>query len=327
MLSRVADAMYWMSRYLERADNIARFIEVNWHLTLDLPSEPGNEQLQWSPLIMTTGDLPLFEERYKTEDMQNVLQFLAFDPEYPNSMLSCLRSSRENARTIRDILVPEFWEQMNLLYHQVEAAAREPGTFFENPFTFCEQVKLLCTLLCGIADGTMAHGEGWHFFRVGRLLERADKVTRILDVKYFILLPNVNCVGTVYDDIYWTALLRSTSSFDEYRHRYGRISPSSVVQFMLLARDFPRAAFYCLHNALQSLNAITGTPAGSFSNEAERLLGRLCAELSYESVDEIITLGLHQFVDHFQRRMNIVDKAISESFFYIPVEGEVQAQQ
>ncbi len=331
MLSRVADAMYWMSRYLERADNIARYVDVNWHLTLDLPNSDsdmeGEEMLQWRPLTMVTGDSAIFEERYRVASKENVLQFLMFDPEYPNSILSCLRASRENARSIRDILIPEFWEQLNILYHSVEQAARNPAPVFENPYEFCMDLKLHGILLGGIADGTMTHGEGWHFFRVGRLLERADKITRILDVKYFFILPAVNYVGTVYDDILWAALLRSTSSFEEYRHRYGRIMPGDVVDFLLLGKDFPRAVYYCLQNSLQSLNIISGTSAGSFSNIAERTLGRLCANLAYESVDEIIAQGLHQFLDQLQVRMNTVDRAVASSFFLHAEAGQTQDQQ
>jgi len=330
MLSRVADHMYWMSRYLERADNIARFIEVNWHLTLDLPAElddDGWEVQQWRPLLMATGDQELFDLRYHSSDKENVLRFLAFDPDSPNSIISCLRASRENARAIRDILAPEFWEQMNILYHKVEAAAKNPAPVFENPYSFCEDVKLYGILLCGIADGSMTHGEGWHFFRIGRLLERADKTTRIVDVKYFYLLPGPAYVGTVYDDIYWAALLRSSSAFEEFRHRYGKISPASVVDFMLLSRDFPRAVRYCLTNSLQSLNAITGTGQGSFSNRAEQLLGRICGELAYESVDEIIAQGLHEFLDGLQKRMNAVDVAIAEKFFHVALPSGKQDQQ
>lgn len=330
MLSRVADAMYWMSRYLERADHIARFIEVNWHLTLDYLSEreeDGWEYQQWRPLIMTTGDHAAFSARYDVADKKSVMRFLAFDPEYPNSIVSCLRASRENARAIRDALSPEFWEQMNILYHKVEAAAKNPESVYENPYAFCEDVKLFGILLCGIADTTMTRGEGWHFFRIGRLLERADKTTRIVDVKYFILLPDVNYVGTIYDDVYWAALLRSTSSFEEYRHRFGPIEPSAVANFLLLSRDFPRAVHYCLFNSLQSLNAITGTGQGSYSNRAEQLLGRICGELAYESVDEIISHGLHEFLDNLQKRMNSVDQAVAESFFHLGTPEQQQSQQ
>ncbi|HWN97249.1 MAG TPA: alpha-E domain-containing protein [Methylomirabilota bacterium] len=311
MLSRVAESIYWMSRYVERAENVARFIEVNLQLMLDSPD--GQDQ-QWEPLVATTGDYADFLKRYGAATQQNVIQFLAFDAENPNSILSCLRAARENARTVREIISSEMWLQLNKFYLMVTAAAargNKMGSFNE----FFSEVKLASHLFTGITDATMTHGEPWHFCRLGRMLERADKTSRILDVKYFILLRSADDVGTPFDDIQWAAVLRSASAFEMYRKRFGRISPRGVVEFLLLDREFPRAIHFSLLAARDSLHAISGTPLGTFRYPPEKLLGQLCSELSYAAVDEIINAGLHEYLDELQTRMNQVGAGIIETFF------------
>jgi len=152
---------------------------------------------------------------------------------------------------------------------------------------------------------------------MGQMLERADKTSRILDVKYFILLRSVQDVGTPFDDVQWAAVLRSASAFEMYRKRHGRMSPKGVVQFLLLDREFPRAVNFCLLAACDSLHAISGTPAGTYRSAPEKLLGQLCSDLSFTSVDEIIGGGLHEYLDDLQTRMNQVGAGIFETFFAV----------
>ena len=311
MLSRVADSFYWMSRYVERADNVARFIEVNLQLMLDSPSE---QDQQWEALVNTTGDRAVFEKRYGKATQQSVIQFLTFDPENPNAIISCIRAARENARTIREIISSEMWLQLNTFYLMVTAAAADASAQ-ANPHDFFDGVKNASHLFSGIAEATMTHGEPWHFFHMGRMLERADKTSRILDVKYFLLLRSAQDVGTPFDDIQWAAVLRSASAFEMYRKRHGRISPRGVVAFLLLDREFPRAIQYCLLAARDSLYAISATPMGTFRHHCEKLVGQLCSDLSFTSVDEVISSGLHEYLDNLQTRMNQVGGGIFETFF------------
>lgn len=311
MLSRVADSIYWMSRYVERAENVARFIEVNLQMMLDSPS--GEDQ-QWEPLVNTTGDHEVFRKRYGAPSQRNVLQFLTFDAENPNSILSCICAARENARTIREIISSEMWLQLNKFYLMVTAAA-ENSSAEDNPHEFFSEVKNANHLFNGAATATMTHGEPWHFFHMGRMLERADKTSRILDVKYFILLRSMQDVGTPIDDLQWAAVLRSASAFEMYRKRHGRIAPKGVVEFLLLDQEFPRATRFCLLSARDSLHAISGTPSGTFRNAPEKLLGQLCSDLSFTSVDEVISAGLHEFLDDLQTKMNHVSTGIFETFF------------
>jgi uncharacterized alpha-E superfamily protein len=181
---------------------------------------------------------------------------------------------------------------------------------------FFSEVKLASHLFAGVMDATMTHNEGWHFGQMGRYLERADKTSRILDVKYFILLPSVGYVGSALDELQWMALLKSASAYEMYRKRSRhRINPKGVAEFLLLDRDFPRSIQSCLLNAERSLQCITGTPVGTWQNPVERSLGRLRAELDYLTIEEVIQQGLHEFLDRLQTQLNLIDKKMFETFF------------
>lgn len=324
MLSRVANSIYWMSRYYERAENIARFIDVNLHLILDSPVELDE---QWEPLIKITGDSEHFKERYGDDAAKdNVIHFLTFDRENPNSIISALTNARENARSVREIISSEMWEQINKSYFNLLRAEGETDRL-DSPHDFYTNIKMQSHLFIGITDTTMSHGEGWHFARLGRLIERADKTSRILDVKYFILLPRVEDVGSPIDNIEWAALLKSASAFEMYRKKYRKIDPRKVAEFLILDSYFPRSIHYCLIKAEESLHYITGTDPGTYRNEAERKLGRLCSELDYANIDEIISGGLHEYLDNFQTKLNLVGDAIFDTFFALNPIGAEQSNE
>jgi uncharacterized alpha-E superfamily protein len=309
MLSRVADSIYWLNRYIERAENIARFVDVNLNLLLDAPTIMSE---QWKPIVMTTGDLELFLARYGEPTAENVIQFLTFDEAYSNSILSCLRAARENARSVREIISSEMWEQVNSFYLTVKDASH--AQLASQLPSFFAEVKMASHLFAGVTDATMSHNEGWHFGRMGRLIERADKTARILDVKYFILLPAVSLVGTALDELQWIALLKSASGYEMYRKTQRRISPTSIAKFLLLDREFPRSIQFCLLEAEHSLCQITGAHPGTWSNSAERTLGKLRAELDFITIEEVIQTGLHEFLDHIQSQLNVVGHEIVETF-------------
>lgn len=310
MLSRVADSIYWLNRYIERAENNARFVDVNLNLLLDLPPKVPQ---QWEPLVVTTGDSDFFAQHYGEASAENIIQFLTFDENYANSILNCATKARENARSIREIISSEMWEEVNDFYLMVKETAQQ-NISRELP-NFLTQVKLASHRFAGVMEATMTHNEGWHFGKMGRLLERADKTARLLDVKYFFLLPSVEWVGTPLDQIQWIALLRSASAYEMYRKCDHRITPSAVARFLILNREFPRSIHFCLRQVEQSLHAITGIPIGTWSNPAERTLGKLCSQLSYLTVEDIINQGLHEFLGQLRRELNRVGDDISEAFF------------
>lgn len=310
MLSRVADSIYWLNRYIERAENVARFIDVNLNLMLDLP---GGVLPQWEPLLSVTGDLEQFNHSHDEVNGNNVIQFLCFDTDYGNSIISCLQKARENARSIREVISSEMWEEINSFYLMVKetAAISSFGTLPK----FFSEVKMASHRFAGVMDATMSHNEGWQFGQIGRLLERADKTTRILDVKYFLLLPSAEWVGTPLDRIQWMALLKSASAYEMYRKSQHYITPGSVAKFLILDREFPRSIHFCLWQTQQRLHAITQTPPGNWCNGAERALGRLCSQLSYLTIEDIIQTGLHEFLNQMQSSLNQVGNEIHHAFF------------
>jgi len=313
LLSRVADAVYWMSRYIERAENVARFMDVNLHLALD--AAPGFAN-QWQPIVDTSGDRAAFLERHGEATQQNVIEFLAFDAHNSNSIYSCVLAARENARSVRETISSEMWEQVNSLYLLLTGVGRH--VMPDELPDFFRSVRMACHLFEGITAATMSHNEAWHFIRLGRSLERADKTTRILDVKYYVLLPSVSDVGTPYDDIQWAAVLKSVSGFEMYRKRHGRILPDRIVEFLLLDNEFPRAVRYSLGRADDSVHAITGAPPATFSCSCEQRLGLLRSELDYAAISSILLGGLHEFLDGLQTKMNTIDECLQADFVVHP---------
>ena len=312
MLSRVANSIYWLSRYVERAENVARFLDVNFNLSLG-KGEPIREQ--WAPLVSITGDDACFRDLYATATRQNVLHFLTLDRRNPNSIASCVERARENARSIREVVPTSIWEQVNRFYHLIHSARVEELT---DPSRFCEQVKIASHVINGMSESTMSHGEEYHFTRLGRMIERADKTSRIVDVQYYLLLPNLNDVGSAIDTVRWMALLKSTTALSRYRQLHGNIVPAKVADLLVLDRHFPRSIHFCLVHAQASLHAITGTAMGTYRLNSEQLLGRMRAEFDYTGVDEIIGRGLHEFVVDFQDRLNMAGTFIHQDFFTIP---------
>ena len=311
MLSRVASSIYWMSRYLERADNVARFLDVNSTLILDMGWEKN--EAQWAPMVHASGDTADFDKRYKGYTEKNVVRFLTFDNKNLNSILSCIQSARENARTVREIISSEMWETVNELYHLVEMHNRKRNIGDLQPFF--KAVHHANHLFAGLVENVMSHGEGWHWARIGRLLERADKTARMLDVKYFLLLPKGELVDSPYDAVEWGAVLKSVSGFEMYRKQFHRANYQDVVQFLVLDPHFPRAIRHCIHNAADSLSTITDMLQVSVPATAE--MKKLEASLDQSDTAGILTTGLHEFIDVFQFNLNIVDSSLYECFFAV----------
>ncbi len=311
MLSRVANSIYWMCRYIERAENVARFISVNLNLLLDLPSEKDKH---WEPLVAITGDHEVFGRNYNDYTEEEVIQFLTFDRDYSNSIISCLAAARENARSIREIISSEMWEHLNTFYLELADPASKRFAM-DDPHRFYKIIQMRSHLFTGLLDNTMSHGEAWNFARIGMMLERADKTSRILDVKYFMLLPEAEMVDTPIDNIQWMAVLKSASAFEMFRKEHHSISPRKVADFLIFDSNFPRSIRHCLAKAQVSLHRITGSSPGSAHNGAEKKLGRLVADLEYTDISEVVEHGMHQYLDDLQTRLNQVDTAIGTTFF------------
>ena len=319
MLSRVAESIYWMSRQVERAENISRFLEVTWNLTLD---EPENLIDPWAPLVQVTADDEWFENKYGVANSTTVTEFLAFDAEYHSSMITALRAARENARGVRETLSSEAYEQLNDFYHFVNDAA---ASRIEPTPEFFDTVRRKALLWTGIMGSTMSHDMSWHFLNLGRMIERADKTSRILDVKYFNLLPNVQDVGTAIDDLQWSALLLAISGFEAYRRKYRIIKIDDVIEFFLFNEDFPRSVRYCVASAHWSLGQIEKA-SSSTANESRiggaTALAQTTAlrhRLSNTCVKEVLAGGMHQFIDSVQVELNQIGNSLNEDYFHAVV--------
>lgn len=311
MLSRVAEALYWISRYVERAENVARFIDVNLNLMLDTPVQ---RRTGWQALVMTTGDSESYQEQYGSYGPNEVGRFLTFDKSYQNSILSSLSRARENAQTVREVISREMWEELNEFYLMVRDASRRPFSL-EELGEFYGRIKVSGIHYEGVTNATLSRGEAWNWTRLGRFLERADKTSRILDVQYYNLLPTGNCAGTTVDHVGWMALLASASALQMYRQTYHSMAPKNVAEFLSLNREFPRSILYCITKAQTALHGITGTPVGAYDLDVERRIGRLQANLSYTQIGDMMSRGLHDSIDHLQLSLNEVGQSVASQFF------------
>ena len=310
MLSRVADSLYWINRYVERAENISRFLEVSEAMALDCP--PGSAE-PWLPLVDACGDRQRFDQTYPARSPRDVVSFLLLDRDNPNSIVSCIASARENARQIRDVITTEMWEQLNDLYWSVqdgEALWQEPDQ---------EQLRNIrrgCQLFYGTTDVTLSRDEAWLFSQLGRLIERADKTSRILDVKYFLLLPAPTEVGGVLDELQWISLLRSAGAYQMYRQSMQQaIAPASVARFLLLDPIFPRSVRFCLQQINDTLQQIQLKPQSGPPDDLECLRGQVLAKWSYVRIDALIERGLHQAIDQLQTDLNQLHQLIHNRYF------------
>ncbi|HWE62097.1 MAG TPA: alpha-E domain-containing protein [Chloroflexota bacterium] len=312
MLSRVAENILWMSRYVERAENTARIIDVNFRLLLD-SGAIVDHAAAWEPLVsLVPQTRVLFDTLYPAVTASNVCRFMTFDNKNPNSIVSTVAYARECARGIRESLSSEMWEQLNTLYLRVtgpEAAT----AWAASPHAFYRQVQYGSQHFQGTTDATMPHDEGWHFMQVGKYLERADNATRILDSKHQLLGTGA---GTV-EAVQLFAVLKSCSAYEAFRrHQVGAlVTPREVVQFLLLDPYFPRSVLFCIHAAWSALRAIGGAHTRAVSNAVERALGLLQAQLEYAELEEVLA-DLQGYVDALQRHINRVGEHLQRVYLY-----------
>lgn len=322
MLSRVANSLYWMVRLIERADNLSRIIEVNGQLLLD-HERLDSERLRafWKPIILSTGDEERFAELYSDAGSAEVIRFLTEDRKNPNSIVSCISQARENARMVRDQLSEELWEELNSLYLFINS--REGELLLQSdPPRYYEMIRRATFTFHGIAAASISRSEAWEFMDLGRHLERADKTTRFLDITSFLPDTEETSAGGGYQ---WTAILRSCGALGAFRVGHqGEPSPRNVVDLLMYSRDFPRSVRYCVERIDRNLHRISGQPRGTYTNEAERVAGRLLAELSYGSTEEILASGLHEYLDGLQERFNAIGEELFRAYVLLPDEAEAR---
>ena len=317
MLSRVAESMFWMNRYMERAENVARFIMVNLNTDLD---HADDRHCRWWPIVVTTGDDQLYLERYGAFTRQEVIQFLTFEPDNRNSIIACLAAARENARGIRDMISTPMWEHISKTFFWTRD--RNLDDVCNDPLKFYSEITMCGQQFGGVMDATLSRSEAWHFGQLGRYLERAEKTTRLMDVTYLSLVPREAglsaAVPVTQDEIQWLALLRSASALEMYRQRHGSITPQGVAELLIFDVQVPRSVRFCVHAANRSLHTISGKSIESHANEAELQIGHLHAKLANANVAGAIQTGLHEYLSNLLLCVNRVGEAINETFFVPP---------
>ncbi len=312
MLSRIADSLFWIGRYMERADNTARILDVNYHMLLEQP--PDTYKLRWDPLVAITGERSRFYHRYDEANADTAFEFLGFSEENPNSISQCIIRARENARTIRDRISRELWEDINGLYHKLSKMVNGE----ESLTRFCDAVKRGGHRFHGVCDATLARDEGWHFLQMGMALERSEMTARILDVHYHQLVEGPQILNEARSHA-WVAVLKSVAAYEFYKRLYTHIEPTRVAELLLLDARHPRSVRFNLGALQSSLHAVSGSIPGTFNNEAERLTGRTFERLTYDSIEEIFNAGLHNFLTELQGTCRTIGEEVTRTYFYYAV--------
>ncbi len=321
MLSRVANLTYWMARHLERAEDSARILDINTQLALESQAGPRDDARLWEPIIFALGEESLFKQLYSEATERTVAEFVLFNTENPNSILSCVNRARENARCIRDQLSSDAWEQMNRLYLHMrgKTVADYHGTGTNE---FLSRLRKSIQLFYGIADSMLPRNDGWHFYELGRSLERADSTSRLIDVKYFTLLPSAQAVGSTLDALHWGAVLRSCSAFEAFRKsRLGVINAERVLDYLILDEFFPRSIRFSIITAEEAVRKLTRDADHHYSNPPTRSLGRLRADLDYLTIGDIVSHGLHEWIDKLQLSIARIHQDIESAFVDYDIEG------
>jgi len=309
MLSRTADHLYWMSRYTERAENLARMLQVDTHWAL-LPREFGEVDRSWEATLSMVGQLDAYREKHGEISAEPVIRFLAFDEDNPASIVSNLNMARENARAVRGTLTFDQWEIINSTW--LELKLRSFDHLQGDALTgFFEWVKLRSHLSRGATIGTMMRDEGFDFKRIGTFLERADNTARILDVQFRLLAPDGVTSASEADYYRYRALLESVSAFEIYRRVYrDRITPARIAELLILRADMPRSLHRCAEGLSEHLQKV----ANDQSKETLRQVGELHASLHYTRIDMILERGLHDFLDDFLERISNLGRHIAQDF-------------
>jgi uncharacterized alpha-E superfamily protein len=305
----VAEHCFWLARYLERAEDTARILDVNQTLLLDyhVPIEQ-----QWRPVLIISGvyDMPGEPE---AEAVQN---YMVWEASNPCSIASSLAAARENARIIREVISAELWERLNY-YHLWMQGAVSRQLYETSRCDFYSQIRRINQLMHGIADGTMSHGEPWEFFQLGTYLERACQTARILDVKYHIGLPSLEQAGTPADNAHWVAILTSCSGYEPFHKKVRQPVETgvAVADFLILDKGFPRSVLCCLNRCRDAAHAISGRPVSEPGNEVEASLSELIGWLTERGIPGILAGGLHEALTHVVDTTNEIGSAIHRNYF------------
>ena len=313
MLSRMADALYWMARNLERAEDTSRLIEINLLHLVEI-EEAHLGAAQWMPLLRITGSEGIFAQRHPNKEIRKdtIVPFLTQERAYASSIHQCIQFARENARVVRDRISQDMWECINQMWLSIDTLLKKPLTPAQAP-DFYYQIRNRIARFRGLTQDTMVRGEAFGFYRLGTYLERADMTVRTLDVKYHILLPSVDMVGSALDYYQWTALLKSLSGLEAYRlaHHAG-LRPVDVSEFIIFSPVFPRSLRFGVDQLKQALEQI------GFSGPETRTcqaMTRVRAAIEENTAESVFKQGLHEFLQDVLKRIAALNIALQTDCF------------
>ena len=320
MLSRTADHLYWMSRYTERAENLARMLDVNYQMSL-LPQSSQTIERTWRALLEISELTLPFNAQGIAISANSVMRFMVSDTSNPSSIMRCLQAARENARAVRGSITTELWETINTTWLDAQRMISD-DILQRVPAEFFEWVKFRSHLTRGVHLGTMMRGEVYDFIQLGTFLERADNTARLLDVKFLAAIEaRQEATDPVDEFYYWTAILRSVSAFENYRKVYRDIiTPERIAELLILNMGMPRSLVACLHEVVDTLSRVRNSQSAKTQSAALRLL----SELRDLSIEEIFSRGLHQYLTEFLSRINAVGGGISQDFL-VPLATHTEA--
>lgn len=311
MLSRVAETLYWVSRYIERAENIARLVNVNNMLLMDLPK---GVNAGWEPLIDIIGARQAFEKTHLDYSEQKVLRYLLVGSDNHSSILNSITFARENARTIRDVIPRDVWEEINLLYYFTKDNQHE-GLSKRGRFNYLKEIIESAHLIFGSFDATINHDQGYTFIRFGSIIERADMTSRILDIRSETLITTEE--AKPFENIQWISLLRSLSAYQMYRKQMGvRVQRSDVIEFIMHSEVFPRSILFCLYELKDLIESLL------HSKEIIKVIDEAIKELKFKDVRALKNGYLHKYIDQIQISLAGIHHELAESYFIKPAETE-----
>ena len=316
MLSRTADHLYWMSRYTERAENTARLLDVNYQMSL-LPQSTQTIENAWRAMLEISELTETYISRHETVTPTGVIQFMVSDVNNLSSIVRCLQAARENARAVRGAITTELWETINTTWLDAQRMMRE-GIMQRSPTDFFEWVKFRSHLTRGVHNGTMMRGEVYDFIQLGTFLERADNTARLLDVKFLAATASNNeRIDSVDEFYYWAAILRSVSAFENYRKVYRDvITPERIAELMILSINMPRSLAACLQEVVETLTRVRN----NHSRGTQLAALRLFSTLRDQTIEEILNIGLHEYLTDFLAQINNVGMGISKDFL-VPLDA------
>jgi uncharacterized alpha-E superfamily protein len=314
MLSRTAENLFWLARYMERADTMARLLEVGYRMAL-MPSAGEGYRNEWASLVAAAGSSSGFEAKFEDSFRQrDVETWLFYDRENPSSVMSCIETARQNGRAVRTALTGEMWDALNGAYIELRDIERRPRS--ENPLPhLCDWTKRQGALFRGATEGTHLQNDGYDFLNLGRYLERGDNTARLLDVKYYVLLPTLDMVGGSIDTYQWTTLLRALSAFRAFHWSYGgEYNPRKIAHFLILNAACPRSLLHCQEKAGGHLERLARA-YGRRTPAHERMASSV-GELGGAQVDDVIEEGLHQFLTHFIHQNATIARDVADGYLF-----------